>query len=360
MKKVFSLILALGLIASLTACGGGNASGNETGDSAPAASTAKLRFVTGGESGTYYAFGSVIAQHATNNTDVSVTGLVGNGSKSNVEELADGNAELAFCQSDVMAYAYNGTNLFENPIDCFSTVAALYMEDVQIVTTDPSIKTVADLAGKNVSVGAAGSGVYFNAVDILSAYGLGDLDADGKFTKINATYQSFAVDVLSAYDLTLDDITPVYQSFADSADSLKDGKIDAAFIVAGAPTTAIMDLSTTKAAYLVSLDDAHIDELLAASPYYTKHVIPAGTYNGQDEDVTTVAVGAVILARDDVSEDAIYALTADIFDNAPDLISSHAKYGELSTEFGASITSVPYHPGAAKYFAEKGFDVATK
>ena len=211
MKKVFSLILALGLIASLTACGGGNASGNETGDSAPAASTAKLRFVTGGESGTYYAFGSVIAQHATNNTDVSVTGLVGNGSKSNVEELADGNAELAFCQSDVMAYAYNGTNLFESPIDCFSTVAALYMEDVQIVTTDPSIKTVADLAGKNVSVGAAGSGVYFNAVDILSAYGLGDLDADGKFTKINATYQSFG----------------------DSADSLKDGKIDAAFIVAG-------------------------------------------------------------------------------------------------------------------------------
>ena len=113
MKKVFSLILALGLIASLTACGGGNASGNETGDSAPAAPTAKLRFVTGGESGTYYAFGSVIAQHATNNTNVSVTGLVGNGSKSNVEELADGNAELAFCQSDVMAYAYNGTNLFE-------------------------------------------------------------------------------------------------------------------------------------------------------------------------------------------------------------------------------------------------------
>ena len=331
MKKVFSLILALGLIASLTACGGGNASGNETGDSAPTASTAKLRFVTGGESGTYYAFGSVIAQHATNNTDVSVTGLVGNGSKSNVEELADGNAELAFCQSDVMAYAYNGTNLFKSKMEGFSTVAALYMEQVQIVTTNPAIKTVADLAGKSVSIGAPGSGVYFNAIDVLGAYGL-----------------------------TEDDIKPTYQSFGDSADALKNGQIDAAFIVAGAPTTAIMDLSTTKAAYLVSLDDAHIDELLAASPYYTKHVIPAGTYNGQDEDVTTVAVGAVILARDDVSEDAIYALTADIFDNAPDLISSHAKYGELSTEFGASITSVPYHPGAAKYFAEKGFDVATK
>ena len=217
MKKVFSLILALGLIASLTACGGGNASGNETGDSAPAASTAKLRFVTGGESGTYYAFGSVIAQHATNNTNVSVTGLVGNGSKSNVEELADGNAELAFCQSDVMAYAYNGTNLFESPIDCFSTVAALYMEQVQLVTVNPDIKTVADLKGKNVSIGAAGSGVYFNAIDVLGAYGL-----------------------------TENDIKPTYQSFGDSADALKDGKIDAAFIVAGAPTTAITDLATTK------------------------------------------------------------------------------------------------------------------
>ena len=337
MKKVFSLILALGLIASLTACGGGNASGNETGDSAPAAPTAKLRFVTGGESGTYYAFGSVIAQHATNNTDVSVTGLVGNGSKSNVEELADGNAELAFCQSDVMAYAYNGTNLFENPIDCFSTVAALYMEDVQIVTTDPSIKTVADLAGKNVSVGAAGSGVYFNAVDILSAYGIGDLDADGKFTKINATYQSFS----------------------DSADALKNGQIDAAFIVAGAPTTAVADLATTKSVNLVSLDDEHIAKLLESSPYYTKCVIPAETY-GMAGDVTTVGVGAVVLVRDDVSEDAVYALCADIFDNAASLVDTHAKYGEISLDYGASMTAVPYHAGAAKYFAEKGFTVPTK
>ena len=77
-------------------------------------------------------------------------------------------------------------------------------------------------------------------------------------------------------------------------------------------------------------------------------------------DTTTVAVGAVILARDDVAEDDVYKFVADIFDNAESLVSSHAKYAELSLEYGASITSVPYHPGAAKYFAEKGFDVATK
>ena len=295
-----------------------------------------LRFVTGGESGTYYAFGSVIAQHATNNAGIDVVGLVGNGSQSNVQELQDGNAELAFCQSDVMAYAYNGTNIFADhgKVDCFSTVAALYMEQVQIVTVDPTIKTVEDLAGKKVSVGAAGSGVYFNAKDILTAYGLGDVNENDEFTQINATYQSFG----------------------DSANDLKDGKIDAAFIVAGAPTTAVTDLATTKDVHLVSLDDEHIAKLLETSDYYTKTVISKDVY-GLDEDVTTVAVAAVILARNDVSEDAIYALTADIFDNAADLVSSHAKYGELSLEFGSSITTVPYHPGAAKYFAEKGFTV---
>ncbi len=302
-------------------------------DKASGEKTADLRFITGGESGTYYAFGSVLAQHATNNTDVKVTALVGNGSQANVVAIEDGDAELGFCQSDVMAYAYNGTNLFEEdgPVDCFSTMAALYQETVQIVTCDPDIKTVADLKGKTVSVGSAGSGVYFNAVDVLGAY-----------------------------DLTVDDITPMYQSFGDSADSLKNGQIDAAFIVAGAPTTAITDLSTSKTAYLVTLDDEHVDKLLESSEYYQKATIPAGTYSGMDTDTVTVAVSAVIIVADSVSEDAVYTLVADIFDNAADLVDTHAKYAELSVENGASITSVPYHPGAAKYFKEKGFEVATK
>ncbi len=208
-----------------------------------------LRFVTGGESGTYYAFGSVIAQHASNNAGVSVVGLVGNGSQANIQELADGTADLAFCQSDVMAYAYNGTNLFDAKVEGFSTVAALYMEQVQIVTTNPDIKTVADLAGKSVSIGAPGSGVYFNAIDVLGAYGLSE-----------------------------NDIKPTYQSFGDSADALKNGQIDAAFIVAGAPTTAVTDLATTKDTYLVSLDDEHIATLLETSDYYTKTVIAKDVY----------------------------------------------------------------------------------
>ena len=306
--------------------------------SASAASGQTLRFVTGGESGTYYAFGSVIAQHCTNNTDVKVTALAGNGSKANVEALEDNDADLAFCQSDVMAYAYKGINLFDGmQVDCFSTVANLYEEQVQIVTCNPDIKTVADLKDKRVSIGAAGSGVYFNAVDILGVYGI----------KAGETPDEC-------------DFTPTYQSFGDSADSLKNEQIDAAFIVAGAPTTAITDLSTSKQAYLVSLDSEHIAELKKTSDYYNEATIAAGTYNGIGEDVTTVSVGAVVLANDSVSEDAVYTFVADIFDNAADLVESHAKYAELSLEKGASITSVPYHPGAAKYFEEKGFKVETK
>ena len=149
-----------------------------------------------------------------------------------------------------MSYGYNGERLFDSKVDNFSVVAALYMEQVQIVTTNPDIKSVADLAGKSVSIGDRGSGVWFNAVDVLGAYGI-DPDTG---------------------------ISPVYQGFSDSADSLKDGKIDAAFVVAGAPTTAIVDLATAKPVYLVSLDEEHTSNLLAASPYYRANTIPAGTY----------------------------------------------------------------------------------
>lgn len=211
-----------------------------------------LTFGTGGESGTYYGFGGVLSQYVTSNTDYSVTAVTSGGSKANVEDLAAGTVQLAFVQSDVMSYAYNGERLFDEKVEGFSVVAALYMEQVQIVTTNPEIKTVEDLKGKTVSIGDNGSGVYFNAIDVLGAYGL-----------------------------TEEDIKPVFQGFGDSAESLKDGKIDAAFVVAGAPTTAITDLATAGNVYLVGLDESHTSDLLTASPYYTAYTIPADTYSGK-------------------------------------------------------------------------------
>ncbi len=208
-----------------------------------------LTFGTGGESGTYYAFGGVLATFVSGSKGFNVTAVTSGGSKANIEDLTAGDVQLAFAQSDVMSYAYNGERLFDAPVEGFSVVAALYMEQVQIVTTNSKIASVADLKGKTVSIGAVGSGVYFNAIDVLTAYGLSE-----------------------------NDIKPVYQSFGDSADSLKDGKIDAAFIVAGAPTNAITDLATSGKVYLVSIDKEHSDKLLAASPFYSTYTIPAGTY----------------------------------------------------------------------------------
>ena len=317
MSKILAGALSLSMALALSACGGGN------GDST------KLTFGTGGETGTYYAFGGVLSQYVSNETDLDITAVTSGGSQANVEDIEAGEVQLGFVQSDVMTYAYTGTNLFDEPKKDFSVVAAMYMEQVQIVTLDPDIKTVADLAGKNVSIGAAGSGVYFNALDVLGAYGL-----------------------------TQDDIKPVYQSFGDSVESLQDGKIDAAFIVAGAPTNAVSSLAATNDVYLVSLDDEHVADLIATSPYYQEATITADVY-GTPTDVTTVAVASVIIASNEVSEDAIYTFVSTVFENLDTISTSHAKGAECSVEFAASMTSVPYHPGAAKYFAEKGLDVAT-
>ena len=229
-----------------------------------------------------------------------------------------------------MSYAWDGTRSFESDgkVDSFRVVAGLYAESVQLVTMDPEIKSVADLKGRAVSIGAPGSGVYFNAVDVLTAAGLTEAD-----------------------------IQPQYLSFGDSADGLKDGKIDAAFIVAGAPTAAITELCATNDAYLVPIDGEIADKLMDASPFYTAYVIPAGTYEGQAEDVTTVTVKATLIVSASASEDAVYNLTKAIFDNTEAITAENGKGAELSIDNATSGMTAPFHKGAAKYFAEKGVTV---
>ncbi|MBQ2756784.1 MAG: TAXI family TRAP transporter solute-binding subunit, partial [Oscillospiraceae bacterium] len=160
--------------------------------------------------------------------------------------------------------------------------------------------------------------------------------------------------------LTEEDIVPQYQSFADSADALKDGKIDAAFIVAGAPTPAIQELCTSADAYLVPIDGDIAATLMSSSPYYTTYDIPAGTYDGQEEDVTTVTVKATLIVSTSSSEDDVYKVTKAIFDNIDAITAAHAKGAELSLENATEGMTAPFHKGAAKYFAEKGITVESK
>ena len=319
MKKLVSLVLIAALVMALAACG--------------ASGSARMTMGTGGTAGTYYAFGGVLGQYMKNHANVDVTVVSTDGSKANIQGIAAGDYQLGTVQSDVMAYAWAGTRSFEadGAVNSFRVIAGLYAEAVQLVTMDPSIKSVADLAGKNVSIGAPGSGVYFNAIDVLAAAGL-----------------------------TENDINAQYQSFADSADALKDGKIDAAFIVAGAPTAAITELCTTNSAYLVPIDGEIADKLMAASPFYTLYTIPAGTYNGQTEDVVTVTVKATLIVSADADEETVYNLTKAIFDNAAAITAENGKGAELSIENATSGMTAPFHPGAAKYFAEQGVTVPTE
>ncbi|MBR6556753.1 MAG: TAXI family TRAP transporter solute-binding subunit, partial [Clostridia bacterium] len=264
---------------------------------------------------------------------ITVNVVSTDGSKANILGIDAGNYQLATVQSDVMAYAWAGTRSFETEgaLDSFRVVGGLYAEAVQLVTMNDEIKTVADLKGKKVSIGAAGSGVYFNAVDVLGAAGLTEAD-----------------------------IVPQYQSFADSADALKDGKIDAAFIVAGAPTPAIQELFTTNAnARLVPIDGDIAAKLMQDSPYYTSYEIPASAYNTA-EAITTVTVKATLIVSTSASEEDVYELTKAIFDNSDAITAAHAKGAELSLENATSGMTAPFHKGAAKYFAEKNITVESK
>jgi TRAP transporter TAXI family solute receptor len=315
-KKILGIVMAASMV---------------IGASTAAMAADNLTLGTGGTTGTYYAVGGVMAtvlNPVMKESSLTVTST--GASKANIQLVDVGEADLAIVQNDVMYYAYTGTDLFEDEgaYETFSTVAGLYDETVQIITCNSDIKSVEDLKGKTVSVGDAGSGVEFNAKQILAAY-----------------------------DMSFDDINVVNASFGDSADSLKDGKIDAAFIVAGAPTTAVVDLATTKDVSLVQLDEEHIGTLKENYNFYTDAVVPAGTYAGLEEDVVTVSVRATLVSSNEVSEDMVYDLLKAIFDNKDALVEKQAKFESLDAEEAVKGMSVPFHAGAKKYFEEQGITV---
>jgi TRAP transporter TAXI family solute receptor len=287
----------------------------------------QVRMATGGNTGTYYAFGSAVGQILTEKTKIPITIQSTGASKANIQLIAAGEVELAIVQNDVMDYAYRGVDLFNGEkITDFSTMAALYAEVCQVVANPGAgIRTIADLKGKNVSVGDAGSGTEFNARQILEVYGI-----------------------------TFDDIHRQNLSFGASADALRDNKIDAFFCVAGAPTTAVVDLAIGRDIVVLEIDDAHAADLRKAYPFYTQFPIPAGTYRGLTTEVKTVAVKATFIVSNKLTEDTVYQLTKTLMESKGEIEKAHAKGAELSAAYAVEGISVPFHPGAAKYFREIG------
>ena len=311
-KKIIVISLALLLICSLilSGCGG----------------KTTLKMATGGTTGTYYAFSGTVSQVLSSKIsnlsfDVQSTGA----SKANIYLVSDKEADIAIVQNDVMYYANKGIDLFDGEaVTGFSAMAGCYAEVVQIVSNS-SISDISELKGKRVSVGDIGSGCEFNAHQIFEAYGM-----------------------------TFDDIEVHNLSFADSATALKDDKIDAFFCVAGAPTTAIVELATSNTINLLEVDDEHAAILVEKYPFYTKYAIPGNSYKGVSEDKQTVAVVATYIVSDDLSEDLVYNMTKALFENADEIAKAHPKGAELNAEYSVSGISIPIHPGALKYYKEVG------
>ena len=285
-----------------------------------------LNIATGGTSGTYYPIGGAMAEILNKEIpDMNASAQSTGATVANINMLQEGSVDLAIVQNDITYYAANGIEMFKDKkVDNLRGVAVLYPETCQIVTlAETGIKNVADLKGKRVAVGAAGSGAEANARQILEAYGI-----------------------------TYDDIDAQYLSFGEAASALKDGNVDAAFLTAGYPTAAVQDISSQNKVALVPLDNDKIDALIAKYPYYTKTVIPAGTYAGVDVETPAVSVMAMLVASDKVDDQMGYDIVKAFFGNLDRIKAAHS-VGKLITKEGAMKgMPIQMNAGAEKYFKE--------
>ena len=286
-----------------------------------------VRFATGGVLGTYYTYGNEIVRILSKETKINGTVQSTGASKANIQLVSSGVVEFAIAQNDVMDYAWRGVDLFSGQqTKTFYAVAALYTEACQIVANPASgIKTVADLKGKNVSVGNHASGTEFNSRQILEAYGI-----------------------------NFDQINKEYMDFDESSSAMLENRIDAFFCVAGAPTPAISDLSKKMEIVILEIEDEQISYLMEKYPFYSRHTIPAGSYDWQHNAIHTAAVKATLIVNSSVDEDLVYRLTKALFENKAKIEAAHIKGGELDPTFAVESISVPFHPGAQKYYIETG------
>jgi TRAP transporter TAXI family solute receptor len=286
-----------------------------------------LVLATGGTAGTYYPFGGAMSKIWNSKIkDMNVTAQTSGASGENIRLMNKKEVELALVQSDTLDQAWNGVEAFKEPLKGMSAVATLYPEIVQVVVrADSPIKTFADLKGKKVGVGAPGSGTEINFRQLMDVYGLKKEDLNGQ-----------------------------YLSYSESAEAFKDKHIDAFIATAGVPNSAIMDVSTQNDIRILPISADISAKLIQKYPFFAAVKVPANAYKGITQDVPTVAVNAVLIAGNQLKEDMVYNLTKALFENQADLASAHAKGKEVNLQYAVQGVSVPFHPGAVKYFKEKG------
>lgn len=320
MKKSLPFITALATVLSV-AC--------NTHTSRP--SIVRLSIATGTTGGVYYPYGGGIAKIITEHLpNTEATAEVTGASVDNLKFIRDGKSDIAFAQADMLAEALKGTGAFIGQPVRARTLANLYLNYTQIVALASSdIKSVADLRGKTISTGAPGGGGELVAFRVLEAAGLN--------RETDLRYQGLSV--------------------AQSADAIKDGKIQAFFWQGGLPTGAILDLSHTPGIRIRLLpSDAYLSSLrkIYGENLYLRVIIPASTYPGLDADVPAVGMTNLLVVSETMPETLAYDLTRLLFERQSELAAIHPEAANLSLKTASTGSPAPFHPGAERYYRERG------
>jgi TRAP transporter TAXI family solute receptor len=286
-----------------------------------------VNILTGGTSGVYYPLGNALsAIYGKVLPGAKVTVQATQGSVQNLNLLQAGRGEVAFALADSVSFAWKGEAGvgFSSKLDKLRTIAAIYPNYIQIVATkDSGIGTLDDLKGKRVSVGAPRSGTEINARRVFEAAGL--------------SYDMMAVE---------------YLPFGESVELLGNGQLDATLQSAGLGVASITDLASSVPMALVPIPPKIIARI--GDPAYLPKPIPAGTYQGQDREVMTVAINNLLMTREGVPVDIVYTMTKAMFENLAELTAAHPAAKGISLERASQGLPVPLHPGAERYYREKG------
>ena len=311
------LVGCLALSLALTACGGGETSGEG------AQSGGTLTFATGGTGGVYYPYGGGIANLLSSELEgTTVTVQETNASVDNMQLLASGQAQLAFALGDVVSDAVNGENTFTEPLPVCS-LGNIYNNYTHVFTTaETGITTIEDLRGKRVSPGAVGSASEVTADRIMQAAGI-DPQADIERAQLGV---------------------------AETVAAIQDGTVDAGFWSGGLPTGAIVDLASTDDLVLIPTGE-YADEMAAEyGDYYFALDIPAATYEGQEEASPQIVSPNILVVRDDMDEQLQEDITRTIFENQEQLLTVHPAAEELDPATADEVTFIETCPGAQAYF----------
>lgn len=316
---VLSCLVVLALV--LLSCGppGGGGEGNGGGGGAQF-----ITIGTGGQSGVYYPVGGALSSVWENNMDVTTSVESTGASAENINLLDQERLEVALIQADAASQAYEGTGAFEEQIQSFEAISALYPQYVQIITVEGAgVENVEDLRGKNVAVGAPNSGVELNARSVLDAYGI-----------------------------TYDDLSQQNIGYSEAIDGMRNGTTDAGFFTSGLPNPAVNDLATSEDVRVVPVGGEGANNLLNNYDYFNEASIPADTY-GNPEDVPTLTFNNLLVARKDLSEDTVFELTQTMWENIEQVQDAHNAARDITLDTAQESVPIPFHPGAQRYYDEQ-------